>query len=439
MSKLDLDEDGKEPQTTLEDGEVWDMLKELVEEEVNHSSNTNSNSSSLSSGLLVRCVELLISRGEVQRGMGLFVSCGRYRQAIDLCLSQKITITPQIASILTPSSNKKKSHSSSSPSSYQGTKTSDDPQKAREEEEDRIEVIRLLAKVLKKQGAYDLASTKYTESGDRLKALKCLMQGAHTTKVIKYAQACKNREMYVLSSNYLQQVFFHAAVQEEDDDEGDGERESKREKENEEVKQYIVMFCKRAKAYEQLSSFYQHLAQIEMDEYRDYEKALQALKEGLSFLSKASSPSNPASSLQNRIQAVEMFVEAREAASKRDLGAMVRVCEELLDEQGGCGDENIRVGDVFALLIEQFFARGDLTKALHYIHQMQAKAIPLEPYLEESVVREVSSSLGVAIDYGESGEGKEESRVLDEIDDEEDFYGKQKEDEDEEMYGRGYK
>lgn len=41
----------------------------------------------------------------------------------------------------------------------------------------------------------------------------------------------------------------------------------------------IISFYQRAKAFESLANFYDACAQVEIDEYRDYEKALGAMKE----------------------------------------------------------------------------------------------------------------------------------------------------------------
>lgn len=44
---------------------------------------------------------------------------------------------------------------------------------------------------------------------------------------------------------------------------------------------YIINFYNKAAAYENLSGFYEQCANVEIDEYKDYEKALDALKESL--------------------------------------------------------------------------------------------------------------------------------------------------------------
>jgi len=41
----------------------------------------------------------------------------------------------------------------------------------------------------------------------------------------------------------------------------------------------IISFYQKAKSFESLGNFYDACAQVEIDEYRDYEKALGAMKE----------------------------------------------------------------------------------------------------------------------------------------------------------------
>jgi intraflagellar transport protein 140 len=43
----------------------------------------------------------------------------------------------------------------------------------------------------------------------------------------------------------------------------------------------IISFYQKAKAWENLANFYDACAQVEIDEYRDYEKALGAMREAL--------------------------------------------------------------------------------------------------------------------------------------------------------------
>ena len=75
----------------------------------------------------------------------------------------------------------------------------------------------------------------------------------------------------------------------------------------------IVLFYTKAKAWEQLSAFFDSYAQMEIDEYRDYEKALEALKKAATYMVKARTPDKEhlLANLQQRIYHIEQFVTAR--------------------------------------------------------------------------------------------------------------------------------
>ena len=66
-----------------------------------------------------------------------------------------------------------------------------------------------LARVCKKQGSYHLATKKYTQAGDKLKAMKCLLKSGDTDKIIFFANVSRNRDIFILAANYLQNLDWH--------------------------------------------------------------------------------------------------------------------------------------------------------------------------------------------------------------------------------------
>lgn len=77
---------------------------------------------------------------------------------------------------------------------------------------ERREILSDLAKALKKQGAFTLASKKYTQAGDRVRAIKCLVRSGDTKAVIQFASISRNVEIYKLAANYLQQMNWRESV-----------------------------------------------------------------------------------------------------------------------------------------------------------------------------------------------------------------------------------
>merc|ERR1719453_1718019 len=241
--------------------------------------------------------------------------------------------------------------------------------------EQRNEVLMKLARVCKKQGSYHLATKKYTQSGDKLKAMKCLLKSGDTEKIIFFAGVSRNQKIYILAANYLQNLDWHN---------------------DPEIMKAIINFYTKAKAFEQLSGFYDACAQVEIDEYRDYEKALGALKEAVKYMIKAkvANKEEQLASLHQRIQLVEIFVQARRLV-KTDPAEMVKICHQLLDRPDV--ETAIRVGDGFALLIEFYYAQRNFEQAYRLIEKMRERHIILNPYLDQDMINNIYQAVGVSV------------------------------------------
>jgi intraflagellar transport protein 140 len=314
-----------------------------------------------SPAVLARCAEFFLQHEQYEQAVKLYVAGKRFTQAIQLCADYRVKLTDEIAESLTP------------PKEGEG---------APKTKEERNEVLAAIARAAKKGGLYQLACKKYTEAGDRVRAMKCLLKSGDTKKVLYYAGVSRNREIYVLAANYLQSL----------DWQNDGELMKK-----------IVEFYLKAKAYEQLSSFYDAYAQVEIDEYRDYDKALGALKEAAKHLGKARAApdrDHALAALQQRVFVVEQFTQARRL-EKSNPDKMVQMCHSLL-EQPDC-DSAIRVGDCFALLVEYYHARREWPRAYQTLEDMRRRRIVLHPYLEADLIAQIHEAVGEPIPAGEAG------------------------------------
>jgi intraflagellar transport protein 140 len=172
-------------------------------------------------------------------------------------------------------------------------------------------------------------------------------------------------------------------------------------------------------------------AQVEIDEYRDYEKALGALRESQKYLEKASGShiTELALVLDERIQIISKFVDARRLA-KKDPSEMVNICQELLREPRV--EDAIRIGDCLAMLVEFFHANGKMREAFGYMKQMTDKNIQLNPYLDSTIIEEVYKAVGVSskgvarpASNGSDGGGGGERMVVNSRSDDEDSVGEE--------------
>ena len=112
------------------------------------------------------------------------------------------------------------------------------------------------------------------------------------------------------------------------------------------------------------------MAQIEIDENRDYDKALRALKQSVKQVRKvASPPSTRAAMFEQRLATVTRFAAARKLADC-DLAQMLAICEdseELIEAASA-----VRVGDVYALMMEYNHSVGNEAAAFSVMQRIPA-------------------------------------------------------------------
>jgi len=313
---------------------------------------------------LAKCAKFFLDHGQYEKAVHLYITAKRFNEALDMCLQHKIKITDEMAQKMT-------------------LPKSDDADKNAE----RLALLEKLAKCCKKQGSYHLATQKYTQAGDKLKAMKCLLKSGDTEKVIFFADVSRNAKIYIIAANYLQNLDWHN---------------------DPEIMKAIIKFYTKAKAFEQLSGFYDACAQVEIDEYRDYEKALGALKEAVKYMIKSSKAANKEeqmASLHQRIGLVEMFVQARRLV-KTDPAEMVKMVHQLLERPDV--ETAIRVGDGFALLIEFHYAGHNFEQAYRLIEKMRERHIILNPYLDQDMINTIYSRVGVAVEAEDKDEMEED-------------------------------
>merc|ERR1712232_1057767 len=239
----------------------------------------------------------------------------------------------------------------------------------------RSEILSNMAKLCKKQGSFQLACKKFTQAGDKLKAMKSLLKSGDTEKIIFFAGTARQPEIYVLAGNYLQSLDWHN---------------------DPEIMKNIIQFYSKAKAYDKLASFYDACAQVEIDEYRDYEKAGGALREALKYFMKAAGPGDEGDprvlTLQNRIEVVDKFAGVRKLA-KTDPTQMIEICEQMI--QTPEVESAIRIGDVFAQLVEHYVEVRDYESARLAVERMRERNIVLTPYLDRATLETIYGAAGL--------------------------------------------
>jgi len=214
-----------------------------------------------------------VEHKKFDKAASVLASARQFDRTVDVCEKHNVKITEEMAEKLTACAPSKE-----------------------ENAEERGRVLRRLAKLCKQQGQWTLATKKFTQAGsaaDKEEAMECLIKSSDADKnqkIVFFASTLKMQSVFVMAANYLQvrvrvtvrlrlcvcacvHVFVcvcscpcmracvhahplptHAQTL---DWHSDGE-----------IMKHIVGFYTKAKAFDNLSLFYDACAQVEVDDYR---------------------------------------------------------------------------------------------------------------------------------------------------------------------------
>lgn len=241
-----------------------------------------------------------------------------------------------------------------------------------EEAKKREALILRITKLCKRQGQFAIACQKYTQYGKKTKAMKCLVKQGNTDAIISYANAARSADVYIIAANYLQNTNWH---------------------ENANLTKTIISFYSKAKAYDKLGAFFEACAQMEIDEYRNYEKALGAMNEAVNAIKKfKTSDQNLQIQVEHRMKLISDFVRAK-TLTETTPEEMVKICNFLIETPDA--ESAIRVGDVFGHLIEYYYTNKDAKQAYDYIQKMIARKIKVNPYLDQELIDNIYIGVGM--------------------------------------------
>lgn len=225
--------------------------------------------------LIARCASFFLSNQQYEKAAQLYITGRRYADALAVCIDHRLAISDEMAEALTPPK-------ASSTAAAAADDNDDDAAAAGNDTAgvSRTSLLRKLGKYLASTGSFHMATKKFTQvragsrvvvrvvdgrrrastqAGDKLSAMKCLIKSNDTSKIIYYATMTKRREIYMLAANYLQNVDWHA---------------------DPEITKTIIAFYTKANAFDSLATFYDSCAQVEIDDYRDYEKVRGSARAG---------------------------------------------------------------------------------------------------------------------------------------------------------------
>ncbi|XP_034564169.1 intraflagellar transport protein 140 homolog [Notolabrus celidotus] len=321
--------------------------------------------------LLARCSDFFITHTQYDKAVELLVAAKKYHQALEVCVSQNLTITDELAERMTITDSKDLS------------------------EEARKELLERIADCCMRQGNYHLATKKYTHAGNRLKAMRALLKSGDTDKIVYFATVCRQKELFIMAANYLQSLDW---------------------RKNPEILKTIIGFYTKGRAPDLLAGFYEACAQVEIDDYQNYEKALDALTEAFKCLSKVKDSSAGQhevrlADLQHKITLIKKFVHARRLYAE-DAGEAVRLCEALLEEPEL--DPAVRVGDAFGFLVDYYCKQGNIEMAHRKLEELQ-RLLPsqnVKYYISKASLKAIQKDL--PMDQGDSNHNVKEDDEVEE-------------------------
>lgn len=301
--------------------------------------------------LLHRCAAFFFESGDYQKSVNLLILSGDYYKALEICIHNNIIITEEMAN-----------------------------QMNSEDESDKTKaLLNKIAECCVHQRSFLLACKKYTQSGERMKAMKALLQSGDTEKIIFFANALgsKQKEIFVLVANYLQTL--------------DWRNEAS-------VMKAIISFYTKARAMDSLSNFYESCCHVEIDEFQNYEKGMQALKEGLKCLEKVKDSREAdfkSRNLKQKLEYINLFIEAKSIA-KNDYSntRWSDICESLLSQPSI--DDSVKIGDIYALMIESHFNANLLSSATTIFQRMKhaISSTSIEYYLDPKIIISIGGKVG---------------------------------------------
>ncbi|XP_050534466.1 intraflagellar transport protein 140 homolog isoform X2 [Daktulosphaira vitifoliae] len=268
--------------------------------------------------LLVKCSTFFIDQGHYDNAVNLLAMADQYEEAIAQCQQHKVNITESLCERLTPSA--------------------DHPQ--------RLIILEKLADCALLQANYHMAAKKFTQAGHKIKAMKALLKSGDTDKVIFYANISRLPETYIMAANYLQSLDWQ---------------------EHPDLLKTIITFYNKGKALDLLANFYVACAQLEVDEYRNYSKAVGALSEALKVLSKTSDQYKSLSeNIAKNITLLKKFIDVKKQIEKGNGDLAMSTCRQILSASSL---DIIRYGDVYSIMIEYYTAQDDKNMAIQLVNE----------------------------------------------------------------------
>lgn len=255
-------------------------------------------------------------------------------------------------------------------------------------------VLNRFAQLCEQQGEFAVAASLYVKLKDHLSSMKALIRSGDTAKVIKFANLVKKRETYILAANYLQTL-----------NPRDGQQ----------LFQTIVQLYTKANAPDKLSRFYEAAAQVEIDEYQEYQKGFDLITKAREVLEKTQNVKNKEQILANmnkKIDWIQKYLDAIDY-SKSEPKKGLQICVELLKAKG---IENcLRPDDIYIVMVQCYVAQGNYKNAHKILEDLKNSGTDITWFMDVSSIQKIYKEVGQTFDVSSI---KHNDQDYDEVDDE---------------------
>ncbi|PRP89671.1 intraflagellar transport protein [Planoprotostelium fungivorum] len=314
--------------------------------------------------LITKCCDFFLNHNRYDKAVTLYITGCQVSRALEVALNNRINITEAMCDRMI-----------NLPIQDQAKKEA---------------MFKEIAKAVKKQGSYHLATKMYTLAREKDKAMKVLLRSGDTEKIVFFANKSRQPELYIMAANYLQSLEWRSQP---------------------EIMKSIITFYTKAKSPDSLALFFVACAQVEIDDFKNYEKALGALNEAGKYMSKSKIPTKEAKlqMIKRKAGAVENFLNVRSMFRTNPDDAMLAASNMCEVEQL---EDIVRLGDVYAMLIEYLCSQDQLDPCMEVIARMKQQKISMFRYLNKDMVIHIYRGTGTPIDFP-TDEDQEQEEIED--------------------------
>lgn len=313
--------------------------------------------------VLIRCGRYFIESERWSKAAQCLAFARQFEEAIEICNKHSVKLQPNVIQEL---------------SNIQA-----DPK-----------VLQRFASLCEQQGEFAIAASLYVKLKDHVASMKALIRSGDTSKVVKFANLIKKKETYILAANYLATF---------------------KPREGQQVFDTIVTLYSKAKAPDKLSRFYQASAQVEIEDYQDYEKGLELVKKARDIIEKIENLKNKdqlMSLMNNKIDRIEKYLAAINSI-KSEPKRGLQLCVELLKSKDI--ENYLRTDDIYIVMVQCYVAQGNYKKAHKILEDLKNSGTDITWYMDVAAIQKIYKEVGETFDTSEIQKNEDE---YEEVDDE---------------------